>query len=119
METNSEDQVKVTGYDDYILITATGQFTGGDETDELTDIVRKFRAHPTNKVIIDFSGTKYLSSIVIGLLFRFHEDFVETGGKIVYVGFNGVLESVLKMTKVWSRLSVAESMQEALSMVRN
>lgn len=97
------------------ILILNGQFTGGPETDELNDKFEFITQTQRPSLIMDFSNTTYLSSIVIGLLVKMHARFAEKDGKLIISGLNSTLRSVLKMTKVDTVLHIVETLEEAKS----
>lgn len=100
--------------DKYVVIKLSGQFTGDSETDLLVEEFDKIAAFPNPVLIVDFSETTFISSIVIGLLVKMHAKFSELDAKLVFCGLNPTLRNVLKMTKVDSVLNISENIEEAL-----
>jgi anti-anti-sigma factor len=99
------------------IIYLEGQFTGGNETDDLVAMVKEIKEEKNKNLIVDFKNATYLSSIVIGLLVRTKADFQKIGLSVVYSSFNKTLEDVLKMTKVWSIIEIAEDVESAKKMI--
>lgn len=100
------------------IIHLHGQFTGGEETDELEQLLAEIKDEGKDSVIVDFEDVSYLSSIVIGLIVRTKADFQKKSKSVIYCNLNKTLEDVLKMTKVWSVLDIAPNIETAKTMVK-
>lgn len=104
-------------FDKGIILKLSGQFTGGYETDDFQKEVNTvFQAN--QNLIVDFTETKYLSSIVIGLILKNKAEFQKKGNFVVYCGFNQTLVEVLQMTKVWSQLEITEDLESAKKIIK-
>lgn len=101
--------------DNYTIMRLSGQFTGGEETDDLVTAFEKTTEIANPKLIVDFENTTYLSSIVIGLLVRTHAKFSEKDGTLLFCSLNTTLRSVLKMTKVDTVLNITNTLDEAVT----
>jgi anti-anti-sigma factor len=97
----------------YVILHLNGQFVGGVETDDLITEFEKVVTVKNPQLIVDFTNTTFLSSIVIGLLVKMHAKFSETDGKLFFCGLNPTLRSVLKMTKVDTILNIVDTLEQA------
>ncbi len=98
-----------------IVLHLKGQFTGGDETDELETLMTEISNSSNPNLIVDASGVTFLGSIAIGKIVKLHSEFNEKNGKVVYSGFNSVIVNVLKSTKIWNIIIVADDFESAES----
>ncbi len=105
--------IDVETMDNYSIIHLSGQFTGGAETDELVNEFDKVTNLKNPRLIVDFSNTSYMSSIVIGLLVKTHAKFNEADGTLILCSLNTTLRNVLKMTKVDTVLYIVDSLEQA------
>jgi anti-anti-sigma factor len=106
-------KVEVENFDNGTILNLSGQFTGGSETDVFIEKIEEIEKLHNNYLIVNFSQVSYLSSIVIGLIVKMHAKYDQINSKIIFTGFNQTLESVLKMTKVYSMINVAENIEDA------
>ncbi len=95
------------------VLTLKGQFTGGDETDRLEELMNEVCNSENPNLIVDASGVTFLGSIAIGKIVKLHSEFNEKEGKVVYCGFNNVIINVLKSTKIWNIIIVADDVDLA------
>lgn len=110
-------QVQVENFDKYSILTAHGHFTGGEETDTLVAAIEHNGINPGKSMIVDFQNVQYLSSIVIGLLVKWHVKFSESGTKIIFCSLNKTLKDVLTMTKVASFLNITDDVDSAVAII--
>jgi anti-anti-sigma factor len=106
-------KVEIENFENGTILNLSGQFTGGNETDVFVEKVDEIEKLHNNYLIINFSGVSYLSSIVIGQIVKMHAKYDQINSKIIFTGFNHTLESVLKMTKVFTLINVAENIEAA------
>jgi len=110
------ENIRTEVVDNCTIMRLSGQFTGGEETDDLVTAFEQAALTTANpKLIVDFENTTYLSSIVIGLLVRTHAKFSEKDGTLLFCSLNTTLRSVLKMTKVDTVLNITNTLDEAVT----
>ncbi len=110
-------QVHVENFDKYSILSAEGHFTGGEETDLLVASIENNGIKPGKSMIVNFQNVQYLSSIVIGLLVKWHVKFSESGTKIIFCCLNKTLKDVLTMTKVSSFLDITDDIESAVAII--
>src|SRR5687768_18511927 len=71
VRTSSENGVKV--------LAMRGEFTGGDETDELRNALAAEADAGTNSLLIDLENATYLNSTALGVLIAAHTNFSKRG----------------------------------------
>jgi anti-anti-sigma factor len=108
-------KINVEVFDNFAIISPSGHFTGGEETDELVEVIDKNGIAANSNLIINLKDVQYLSSIVIGIIVRMHVKFSETSYKIIFCNLNKTLMDVLNMTKVSSYLMIADDIESAKS----
>jgi anti-anti-sigma factor len=104
---------EVENFDNGTILHLSGQFTGGSETDEFVAKTEEIEKLHNNYLIVNFNKVNFLSSIVIGQIVKMHAKYDQINSKIIFTGFNQTLESVLKMTKVYYLINVAEDVEAA------
>jgi len=101
--------------DGYSVVCLEGQFLGGDETDNLSVFFKAIDKENNRKFIIDFEKVTYISSIVIGILVRFHNEIVDDGGRVAVIKVSPAIMEVFRITRVDMTLSVFQTFEEAVS----
>lgn len=108
-------KINVEVFDDFAVISPNGHYTGGEETDELVEMIDKYGIAANSNLIINLQNVQYLSSIVIGIIVKMHVKFSESQYKIIFCNLNKTLMDVLKMTKVSSYLNITEDLESAIA----
>ncbi len=110
-------QVKVEEQIGGVIIHLRGQFIGGEETDKLRDVLKKYADEQKNKLIIDFEKATYLNSTALGVLIAAHSNFAKRGGQIILCNLDKSLENIFIITKLITVFTVAEDLQTAIKML--
>ena len=59
------------------IMHLSGEFVGGNETDELKDKLNEIAQQEKKKLIIDLDNVKYLNSTALGVLISAHSNFAK------------------------------------------
>lgn len=110
-------QVKVEEQIGGAIIHLRGQFIGGEETDQLRDVLKKYADEQKNKLIINFEKATYLNSTALGVLIAAHSNFAKRGGQIILCNLDKSLENIFIITKLITVFTVAEDLQTAIKML--
>lgn len=110
-------QVKVEEQIGGVIVHLRGQFIGGEETDALRDILKKYAEEQKNKLIIDFEKATYLNSTALGVLIAAHSNFAKRGGEIILCNLDKSLENIFMITKLITVFNVADDLQSAIKML--
>lgn len=94
--------IKVTELTDkgIIILQPKGNFVGGDETDELRDLIKKYSELTNKKLVIDLGDVLYLNSTALGVLISAHANYSKREGKIKLCQLNKNLENLFVITKL-------------------
>lgn len=112
-------QIKVEEQIGGTIVNLKGQFIGGDETEELKNLVTKLSQEKNNKVIISLEKVTYLNSTALGVLISAHASFAKRGGKILLCGLNKSIENIFMITKLTLVFDITETLEEAIKLVNN
>lgn len=100
------------------ILKLSGQFIGGAETDELKDQLKKVSDEEQSNLVIDLKNVTYLNSTALGVLISSHANFVKRNGKIVLANVSKSLENIFVITKLTLVFSIADTVEEAISMLK-
>jgi anti-anti-sigma factor len=102
--------------DDITHVVLTGRLdtTGVEEIEESFSDATAARGRPA---IIDLSGIEFMASRGIGLLFGNGKKLMKAGHKMVLLNPKGLVESVLKMSKVDTVMPVLYDLNEAVQIL--
>jgi anti-sigma B factor antagonist len=94
--------IKQTSFQDgkIIVLGLRGNYVGGDETDELRDIIKKVSESGNLKLVIDLGEVSYLNSSALGVLIAAHANYTKRGGKVMLCQLNKNLENLFVITKL-------------------
>ncbi|HOM04814.1 MAG TPA: STAS domain-containing protein [Candidatus Kapabacteria bacterium] len=110
-------QVKVEEQIGGVIVHLRGQFIGGEETDVLRDVLKKYAEEKKNKLIINFEKATYLNSTALGVLIAAHSNFAKRGGEIILCNLDKSLENIFIITKLITVFNVADDLQSAIKML--
>lgn len=88
------------------VIDMKGSIHAGTDCRRLESETAALIADKVKLVIFDFTNISHMDSSAIGSLVRSHTELKKSGGVLRLAGVKGMLEGVLKMTKVDKLLQV-------------
>ncbi len=97
------------------ILYLKGQFTGGNETDNLRDTLKKLTMSDTKNIIIDLEDTTYLNSTALGVLISAHSSFVKKDGKLILANVSKSLENIFVITKLTMVFEIEDTLDDAIS----
>lgn len=84
---------------------------------ELKNDINNLLTENSKNVIMDFSKVEYISSYMVGILMEMITRAKNINGKFVITGLNETVEQILKITGIFDRLSVSDSIENALKKI--
>ncbi len=112
-------QVKIEQQIGGAVLSLSGQFLGGEESDQLKNALKELSDLDTKKLVIDLKNTKYLNSTALGILISAHTNFVKRDGKIVLANISKSIENIFVITKLTVVFNIAQSVEEAIKSLSN
>ena len=94
--------IEITDFDDVSVISfCSASINGGCGVEKISSRVREFIAESRpKKLVVDFSGVKFFSSQMLGLLVDVWRRLKEDGGVVRISGINPQLNRVFKITNL-------------------
>jgi anti-sigma B factor antagonist len=83
-----------------VVLELRGNYTGGDETDELRDKIKQLSEAGNLKLVIDLGEVSYLNSSALGVLIASHANYAKRGGEIKLCQLNKNIENLFVITKL-------------------
>ena len=74
--------------------------------------------NPSVQLLLDFSGVKHISSMMLGILVKLNKSVIEGGGSLKLCCINQTLYTVFEITQLYRGLSIYEDEQMALESFR-
>ena len=99
------------------ILNLKGQFIGGDETDELRNMLKTIAEEEKNKLIINLDKVSYLNSTALGVLISAHANFAKREGKIVLCNVSKSIENIFVITKLSLVFPIAATLDDAIKIV--
>jgi len=93
-------EIKLDKSENVNILGLKGQFLGGEETDQLSEDIKRLSNKDEKYLIIDLEKVKYINSTVIGVFISAHTNFARRGGKIIFCNVNKQLDGIFKITKL-------------------
>lgn len=111
-------QIQTETVDGTKVVHLSGQFIGGELTDELRDTLKKLSEEENNNVVLDFKDVTYLNSTAIGVLISSHASFVKRQGSIVLCNVNKSIENIFVITKLTLVFTIKGTVEEAIKSLK-
>lgn len=105
-------------FDDYLIVSLEGQYIGGEETDKLSVFFKPLTKNNKNKIIVDLAKVTYISSIVLGLFVKLHNELTNEGGYLLLINVNPIIMEIFKITRVDLNLYIFKNLSEATSFLK-
>jgi anti-sigma B factor antagonist len=106
--------IKIEEKNEGIILTLSGQFIGGEETDQLRDTLKDFGEAQKNRLILDMGEVTYLNSTALGVLISAHANFVKRNGKIILCNVSKAIENIFVITKLTFVFNIVPTLDEAI-----
>ena len=95
--------MKVRSEDGVVIVTPRGWLVGGDETDQLEDLIRR----------------QLMNSLAVGTLVGCRQSYKSRDGRIVLSGLNRRLVRIFLLTQLTLVFELYETLEEALAAVEH
>ncbi|MBC8144282.1 MAG: STAS domain-containing protein [bacterium] len=107
VKTSSENGVKV--------LAVRGEFTGGDETDELRNALAAEAEGGTTGLLVDLENATYLNSTALGVLIAAHTNFSKRGATLGLCNVSKNIENLFVITKLVLVFKVYGSREDGIA----
>ncbi len=111
---SAEDHIKHEKIGNVDILRLSGQFIGGQETDELRSVLRSVSEQRSNLLIVHLGDVTYLNSMSLGVLISAHANFVKRGGRIALAAISDSIRQVFVITKLDNVFEIFASEEEAI-----
>lgn len=108
-------QLKINKQIGGIVLSLSGDFTGGDETEKLRTQIKELAESDASKLIIDLGKTTYLNSSALGALISGHSSFLKKEGQIVLCNVSKSLENIFVITKLTLVFDIVDTLDDAIA----
>ena len=98
-----------------VVVELSGNYVGGDETDELRNEIKKLSEAGNLNLVMDLGEVSYLNSTALGVLISAHANYTKIGGKIKLCQLNKNLENLFVITKLSLIFDTYPSQIEAIA----
>ncbi len=102
-----------------VILHLSGKFIGGDETEELKQILNEMSEKGEKKLIINMEDVTYLNSTSLGILIAAHTNFAKRGGEIILCNIGKSIENIFVITKLTLVFKITETLEEAIKTLSN
>jgi anti-anti-sigma factor len=99
---------------DALVLTLTGSLDGFSASEVERELLRRVEAGET-RLVIDLSGTDYISSVGLGTLILVHKRAQAKGGRACFCGLNEALRQVFEFSGLFLLLDVQTDCDAALA----
>ncbi len=99
---------------DALVLTLTGDIDGFTATDVESDVLRRIAAGNT-RLVIDLSGTHFISSVGLGALIQINKRVAAAGGKVCFCGLNEQIHRLFEISGMYLLIDVKPSCADALA----
>lgn len=95
------------------IIKPIGNIMSSEDAEDFQELTDKIADSDKKNLIIDFSETALLGSLLIGHLVRVQAHFDRKDGKIAFCRFPDSVDKVLKMTRINTIINTYDSLESA------
>lgn len=106
-------QLEIEKGDQVATVRCSGQFIGGDETEEIRNVLFELMVEYKD-VVLDMERVTYVNSSFLSTLLSVQTAISRRGGKMVLAGLNGMLHNVLSTTGMDQIIKIFPTVEEAL-----
>ncbi len=100
------------------IVSPTGWLVGGDETDQLEDLVRGLLADGHRRLVVDLSGIVMMNSLAVGALMGCRQSFRNRDCRMVLAGLNHRLARMFLITQLTLVFEIHDTLDAALAALR-
>jgi anti-sigma B factor antagonist len=97
----------------FTVMTLKLDYVTSSESRELLDLFNEVFAKGAKNIILDLSGTSYMSSMVIASLVSMHKRAKGEGGKLVLSCANERIQEILDTTKLGKVFTIYHTLEAA------
>jgi anti-sigma B factor antagonist len=97
------------------VLAPKGYLTGGDETDELEQAIKKLGEGGNKHLVINLADTQHLNSTALGILISAHSGYVRRGGQMKLCSVDKRIENIFVITKLSLVFDVYPSEEQAIA----
>jgi anti-anti-sigma factor len=91
---------------DTVVVEIVGRIVAGPECQQIEWLISDLLSQDEKKIVLDISGVSRIDSTGVGIIVMCFGKMKKAGGDLRVAGARGVVEDVLKMTKVDSIISL-------------
>ena len=99
---------------DIAVVKVKGMLMGGDETDEVHEVVKRMVAEDVKKIVLDFHRVRWMNSHGIGMLMGCYSTIQTINGRIALTGISDKVRLIMEMTKVNKLFDEFETVHQAV-----
>jgi anti-sigma B factor antagonist len=106
---------KLKRLDHMLVLTPRGQFVGGDETEELQQILHDLAAEGNMCLVVNLGETTYISSRALGVLVSGHVNYSKRGARMKICNLSEKTIHVLVITSLLKVFDVHDNEEQAIA----
>jgi anti-sigma B factor antagonist len=97
------------------ILTPHGYLTGGEETDELEQSIKKLGEADNKHLVINLGETQHLNSTALGVLISAHSNYVRRRGQMKLCSVDKRIENIFVITKLSLVFDVYPTEEQAIA----
>jgi anti-sigma B factor antagonist len=98
-----------------VILSPKGYLTGGDETEELEQTIKKLGESGNKQLLINLAETQHLNSTALGVLISAHSNYVRRGGQMKLCSVDKRIENIFVITKLSLVFDVYPNEEQAIT----
>jgi anti-anti-sigma factor len=114
--TSGHEQIGIDAFSTHIVLSLTGQFVGGEETDVLRETITALLPDQL-PIIINMSRVSFANSSFLGALLAAHTSASRRGVRFAVAGLSASMSEVFSVTRLDRALSVHQDIPAAVAAV--
>jgi len=97
------------------VISPKGNLTGGEETDELRDVIDELDKEGVNCLVVNLAGTTFINSTGLSTLIGAHVKFSKRGAKVNLCYVDHKVNQIFVITKLTMIFDAYENEEQAIA----
>ncbi len=107
--------IRMKQMDGVVVLNPKGNLTGGEETDELQEVLKTLAEQQVGCVVINLRETEFITSMALGVLIAAHATFTKRGLRINLCYLDRRVWNLLVITRLSLTFDVYESEEKAIA----
>lgn len=97
------------------ILEPKGELVGGDETDDVRQIIEELIKEENKRLVIDLAKVNYMNSSALGMLAWAHTNYTKRRGRVVLASLEKNIQNIFVISKLSLVFDVYHDQREAVA----